>query len=245
MTEANQANKVDHGRDQAVAINLDAIEQVSSLERPTAGDLMRAAAPLRLLFIDDHLQQSAISHGFDLRLNKPPTDFLEDAVPLGNVGFAMGGECMAWGKRVHGFEWDEGAVTYRNKPKSDEPIKIKDFLRQTVLIVRGTKITREQVIRYVANKSGIMHYDRTRGKHNDLALDRARSLFWFTLDNKGEAGQHFDQRNMHRVVEQFAARPLRVDCVLIQNLVAAQLMVASADLQRFRQALDASLATLE
>lgn len=245
MTEANQASKVDYERDQAVSINLDAIELVSTLKRPNAGDLMRAAAPLRLLFIDDHLQQSAISHGFDLRLTKPPTEFLEDAYPLSQVGFAMGGECVAWGNRIHGFEWDEGVVLYHNRPKSDGPIKIKDFLRQTVLIVRGTKITREQVIRYVANKSGVTHYDRTRGKHNDLALDRARSLFWFTLNNKGEAGQHFDQTNLHRVVEQFAARPLKVDCVIIQNLITAQLMVASADLQRFRQALEASLAAIK
>jgi len=70
------------------------------------------------------------------------------------------------------------AIVYNKIQQDHDPIKISDskqvllkqFLSQTVVIINGTKVTRNDLVQFVANKMGGAHYDDGRQKPRDIAL---------------------------------------------------------------------------
>jgi hypothetical protein len=188
------------------------------------------------LFIDNELEKSASSHGKNIQIPPAPSAFLDETSPLSAITFAMGGECIAWGKRVHGILCEKGSTARipKSTTQTQMGISIKKFLNQTVLIVLGTKISREQVIRYVSNKTGGTHYDNSRGKHNDLAIDRARFIFSYDVSG-ADAKQNLNLERISRMQQKFSNFPRKVDCVLIQMMITCHLLHSSsavADLRR-------------
>ena len=54
------------------------------------------------------------------------------------------------------------------------PVKLSAFMKQTSIVVNGNSVNREEVVKYVANKLGGAHYDRSRKENNSkpgLSLD--------------------------------------------------------------------------
>lgn len=180
--QASKALLADPDRDFAVSASLANVEKIALTEWPVAGELMLVAGPLRSLFLYDTLQSASNAHQIPVRIPPTPTDFVRTATPLRDVVFANGGECTVWGTRVHGFEFSGPHVGYSHTQTSDpRGMKIKDFLDDPVVVINGVKITRWQVVRYVANKMGARHYDRLRGEHNDRSIDQARAAFYYDL----------------------------------------------------------------
>ena len=71
--------------------------------------------------------------------------------------------------------WSERPTT----PPPDVPFPIKDyrlseFLSTPTLIVVGHSLSRRQLIKYVANKLGGVHYDTSRNRSEDRELEVAR-----------------------------------------------------------------------
>lgn len=234
----SKASLEDVDRDFAVSASLTSVEKVALAEWPTAGDLMLVASPIRTLLLQNNLQISANARHIALRIPPAPTDFIRTASPVANMTFANGGECVVWGTKVHGFEFSKGEVIYKPVRLRDaRGMKLSEFLDAPVIIVNGIRITRWQVIRYAANKMGASHYDRSRGEHNDRAIDRARASFFFEV-GPDNVTQHFDRTMALRVSDSFSAFPRRVDCVLIQLLVTCQLVINAPQVVKLRCALD-------
>jgi hypothetical protein len=95
-------------------------------------------------------------------------------------------EFASAGGATHNGMGVAGALMYRAamppeliKARYDLGLQLKtmtlqQYLERPCLLIRGTKVSRRDLIRYVSNKKGGVHYDRKRSGSNDsafLALD--------------------------------------------------------------------------
>lgn len=100
----------------------------------------------------------------------------------------LGGKArFSTGPHVIGNQRPTDAVdAAQNRARTNKVhLPIKSYLRQIVFFFEGTQISRETVIRYVCNKIGTVHFDRTRDKDYFTVLDRMRNcvLLSTTGDN--------------------------------------------------------------
>lgn len=80
------------------------------------------------------------------------------------------------GLQVKGFTMCDRALTDEEmrllyekigQPKN-KPINLNEFMKQPSIVIRGTKINREEIIKYVCNKLGGAHYDNKRKEDKEL-----------------------------------------------------------------------------
>jgi len=57
-------------------------------------------------------------------------------------------------------------------------LSVSKFMSRQCTFIEGKWITNEDILRYVANKSGGIHFDRSRKKDVDHAIDRASAALW-------------------------------------------------------------------
>ncbi len=233
---------VDPNRDLAVIHALERTSEVAKSSMPSTRLLTEGAGTLRMLLIEGQLAKCAASHG--IRLEIPCTDnsFIQKVRPLSSVAFFMSGGC--WLNSVKVFPFVVGPSHGAIPPFTSDATRrmmISKFLDDPVLCVRGRLITRQNVISYVANKLGGIHYDARRHNEVEQIIDRARSAVTFRLDGDNIVNEvNFDHLNETMTPLEFL--PSRLDCALIQIFATCVMLHASPDIGALQITLRDSIA---
>ena len=192
-------------------------------------DVRRLSAVLRRLLIDSDLRKAWKLLGFEKepKLQAPTLGPLLKTYPLKRVLLAWAGGALAQGQ---GSGNVKVAEMYSLEPESgvdveDEPLPpmerpwpelgLRRFMEEPSVIVRGKKIPRRVVLKFVANKMGGAHFDEDVGKGSEAELYRL-------LDEYAWLGQGLDGRPM-------------LSCEVMS---IAQALVESADLAQLRDRYD-------
>jgi hypothetical protein len=187
-------------RDEIVRIHLDRLQAI--VETPTRGiaEAVQASIALRVLF-DGALNQTGRAHEQQLMIPAPDTT----GIPLGHaLFFACGGYDIGGVAYVPAYLYREPGLKSQHRAQFEEHMassprkhnyrdfKLKAFLKSPCLAFMGKIFTREETVRYVANKCGGAHHsDNTIGfkdfeKHlttlgRALHLDGTSAVFLETL----------------------------------------------------------------
>lgn len=137
-------------------------------------DSLRRASPiLRRLLIDRVLQKAARMWKKQIQIMAPLVCLPETFGNLRDIEFYACG-----GAKYKGMIVRSSSLMYSNKPISQQeitkfheamkasvgksPVKISVFLKRPSFVIKGTVVNHEEVIKYVANKLGGVHYDSQR-----------------------------------------------------------------------------------
>jgi hypothetical protein len=134
--------------------------------------LRRSSAVLRSLLVEGLLGKAAHEAGRNIRILAPAICQVTTEAELRECKFYQAGGALYKGMMVQSTSIVASAKSHAEIKASYErtkdvigknyPLKLGAYLRQTSLVVDGVLISREEVIKYVANKLGGVHYDKSR-----------------------------------------------------------------------------------
>jgi hypothetical protein len=134
--------------------------------------LRRATPILRRLLIDQEQGLTRISRMLggnqDLLITAPSIniDRLDEL-----IFFCAGGAKTPMGI-IESIQMFSTLAKSEERPRmmvgEESPIKLSKFLKQTSLVISSVKINREEIIKYVSNKLGGVHYDSNRDDRKEL-----------------------------------------------------------------------------
>ena len=157
--------------------------------------LRRNSPVIRSLLIEGNLRRIANEADRQIRVMAPAIGRLTTDAELCEYQFFQAGGALYKGMIVQSMSMVPRAKTAAEIKASYErskesigksyPVKLSVFLKQTSMVVDGVLINREVIIKYVANKLGGAHYDRSREnsktggnislEHKYELLDKVRS----------------------------------------------------------------------
>jgi hypothetical protein len=111
--------------------------------------LRAASAPLRFLLVDGNLTRAWKTSGFGGPIQVEAYCFLSTPT-ADEVGFCGGGDMLP------GIPFSTG---WGNIQLGKKTLDIGAFLNNPCIYVKGTRISRHQLIKYIANTKGGTHYD--------------------------------------------------------------------------------------
>ena len=241
------AAPIDLNRDQTILGDLRNFARLRDIRNPSQDEIRLHASAVRRLLLDGVLDAATGSRKMALTFRVP------DAIPLERaarnerlVMYVLGGvEAFGIFAR-HGALWVGPSAPFDVGAVSDVELNLKSFLRQPVAFCSGTTLTRHEVIKYVANKAGGVHFDRTADKvltdTKLTALGRLRrSVKMGVIDgmptiNMVPPGWEQDQS------EHFRYEPEYIDAVYLEFLASLQFILDSEAVQNLRRAIEADLA---
>ena len=148
--------------------------------------LRRGSVTLRRLLIDDELLRAWKAVGFKegFTLKAPRADTLLESPESGSIHVIISGGGMLEGMTMGLATINAGrrAIKVMNGNPMEHSFRLKEFMSSTSIYVERTKISRHEIINYVANKLGGAHTDFTRGGGKGLKqsiLDRNVGKFRF------------------------------------------------------------------
>lgn len=162
---------------------IDSLHDLCSKQDPTDNNIRQISADLRFLLVEGNLQKVWRLCGFEkqpkvnplMNLRKPNNDpaltfSLDDCATTS--GATMGGiRIYNRAKSAEEMRADYERERELINAKS-EPITMTAYLDSTAMQIKGKKMTRRQIIKYLANKLGGVHYDI---KNRDSDLDTLNS----------------------------------------------------------------------
>ncbi len=223
-------------REAAVALveDLAYIRKLLDLDAPPRDELRRLSGLLRRITVDGEgdLVRVASPRIGKIKLLMPARNAFYSEQPH-RLFFASGG-ALLHGMRLGPFEYGCGAINPSSLPRAAEVFKevsapVPNFLGQRILFLEGIWIRRRDVIKYMANYASGVH-SKTPQEDADKTLARIRSAFTYsgpTLKIRRD--------RLIRDTSPFEYDPNALDVVLIELLVAAQLIVQSPDVVRLEE----------
>jgi len=140
--------------------------------------LRRSSNVLRNLLVEGQFGKAwrALGRAKEPRVTAPDLDVLVDTLDLATVSFASAGGAKSEGMRARASLFLNVAQTLdqiragrQGGPfGSDRVFGLSQFLRSTCLVHDGVRITRRELIQYVANKCGGVHIDFSRDPSKEL-----------------------------------------------------------------------------
>lgn len=153
------------------------------IERPAAKQLSRI---LRKLLIDGTLQQASNALGVKLRL--PATDELPPAAELVATNALF---CHATEVYFQGLYRKRIAI-HKNSSSPEmmwgqggELVSIERFCKQIVMSWGAYRVSRHDIIKYVANKLGGVHFDKQRKNESHKVLEALRHNAYAKVSGSG------------------------------------------------------------
>lgn len=240
------AARVDLNRDQTILGDLRNFTRLREIVNPSQDEVRLHAAAVRRLLLDGVLAAAAGSRKIALTFKVP------DAMPLVRaarndrlVMYTLGGMEVFGIFARHGALWVGPSAHADGSEIRDVNLKLDSFLRQPVAFCSGTTLTRHDVIVYVANKAGGVHYDpkETAAMPNEklVAFGRLRRnakmgiVDGVTTINMTPPGWEEDQS------DHFRYEPEYIDAVYLEFLAALQFILDSEPVQDLREAIEGDL----
>ncbi|MCK5260042.1 MAG: hypothetical protein KAJ70_03180 [Candidatus Omnitrophica bacterium] len=141
---------------------------------------LRQTSPiLRSLLIEGKLLQCAPYFNISLNVMAPLVSKQYELNNLDTIVFFQSGGAKYKGMEIQmlcqrnvALSLDEIKKTYEDQKDiigKNYPEKLSKFLKQTSFVINSIAINREEVIKYVANKLGGVHYDSSRKVSNNIS----------------------------------------------------------------------------
>lgn len=134
--------------------------------------LRRASPVLRSLLIDGQLMKVVNMLNEEISVMAPLISKYEDELHDSSVVFYQSGGAKYKGIEVMFVKEKNIAMSpaeikaeyekQKNIIGQNYPLKLSKFMKQISFLVKGIKINREEVIKYIANKRGGAHFDSSR-----------------------------------------------------------------------------------
>jgi hypothetical protein len=239
------ANPINLARDQILVGDLNNLAKFSDVENPSQDDIRLYASIVRRLLLDGVLPSAAGSRRMPLSFLVP------DAKSLGiaarnkkTVCFVLGG-LAAFGIHISRCVVSLG----RESPDVGEPqfipLKLDSFLKQTVGFINGTSISRHDVISYVSNKAGGVHYDMTPSNalpaHKLKAIGQLRRSLRLGIQD-GMTRFAFDASGLEEQSDHFRYMPEFLDAMFMEFHACMQFIVQSPQVNDLKAAIVHDLA---
>ncbi|MGX4641725.1 hypothetical protein [Massilia sp. SYSU DXS3249] len=229
-------------RDQILLGDLNNLAKLKEIVNPSQDDVRLYASTVRRLLLDGVLPSAAGSR------RMPLTFLVPDVKPIASAARNSHVVCfILGGLKAFGVQISRGVVSVgAQAPAMDFdaskliPLKLDSFLKQVVGFINGTEITRREVISYVANKAGGVHYDMTPS--NSLpekklkAMGQLRRSLRLGIQNGG-AIFNCDISGLEDQSEQFRYEPEFLDAVFMEFLASIQFIVESPDVNNLKAAI--------
>lgn len=200
------------------------IRELADAKALSAREIKLRAACLRRLLVDGGGLLPRMAARMEIELLLPSTDSsaLETQADWGNVPLYYVG--------MEGAPYVSSGVMQKPLPQgtvmpydsSEKPILVSlpEFLKQITLYYNGISITKANVIDYVSNKAGGVHFDRKQSKEFTAqklnALDRLRGAF--KLKRAEDGTDHVEMNHDYlfkpKLPEEFIMRSDALDFVL-------------------------------
>lgn len=193
---------------------------------------------LRRLLIYGDLQKSANLRKHRLMISAPDVKLFATATRNNLLEFFQCGGTNVLGVYVANLTVAKGNANRINRlldghnPDARVSLSITSFLRQTVFSFKGAYISREDVIKYVANKAGNAHFDR---KGRDLSVDRIRAAVTISKTEEGHPSIGFNFDALISQDFQFTPDPKNIDPVFIEVAATARFLVESESVKELSE----------
>lgn len=135
--------------------------------------LRRTSPVLRSLLIEGQLMKVANMLREKINIMAPLTSKYDNELDCSSIVYYQSGGAIYKGMKISSIKQISRAMTpeeLRENCKNQEyrndqsySVKLTKFMKQISFVINGTKITRDEVIKYIANKKGGAHFDGSRG----------------------------------------------------------------------------------
>jgi hypothetical protein len=134
--------------------------------------LRRASPILRSLLIENQLMKVAGILNEEIRIITPYVSRFDGYLSDPSIVFYQSGGAKYKGVEIQSLMQLNRVKSAEERKADDErekasmgqtyPVKLSLFMKQISFVINRTKINREEVIKYIANKKGGAHYDGSR-----------------------------------------------------------------------------------
>ncbi|WP_266172220.1 hypothetical protein [Dyella subtropica] len=238
---------IDLDRDEVLLGDLNNFTGLKSIQNPSQDQVRLHAAAVRRLLLEGHLAQSCSSRSIKLAFLVP------DALPL--VRDARKGHVPIFqlaGLEVFGL-MIAGLMTHKGPPRGHQAgfdpghrveLECGSFLKQVVAGAAGEMITRHDVIIYVANKVGGVHFDpKPTNKLPEAklhALGVFRNSVRMGLVN-GMPTVNFNHTALEDQASKFRYEPAFIDAAYLEFLACIQFIIDSPAVLVLKEAIEVDL----
>lgn len=241
------AAPVDLNRDQTILGDLRNFARLREIQNPSQDEVRLHSAAVRRLLLDGALAAAAGSRKMTLTFKVPDAMSLVRAARNERLIMYTLGGMEVFGIFVrHGALWVGATAPSDGSEIGDVDLKLDSFLKQPVAFCSSTMLTRHDVIVYVANKAGGVHYDpketAAMPQEKLAAFGRLRrnakmgmveGITTISMTPPGRDEDHSDH---------FRYEPAYIDAVYLEFLAALQFILDSKPIQDLRAAIEIDLA---
>jgi hypothetical protein len=148
--------------------------------------LRRSSPVLRRLLVEDDLGKAWRLVGFTKQpiIRAVSLDALLEHIPLGNVILgAAGGVITRHGEAQITLSMRPWPGMLANPRLMEVPplseLPLHAFMSATAMVINGKKLSRRELVKYVANKCGGAHFDEDRDETEDEAVRELEATEWW------------------------------------------------------------------
>ncbi len=191
---------------------------------------------LRRLLIYGDLQKSASARKYQLLIDAPDLKSYIKAARYNLIEFYQAGGANVLGIYVAYSMISKGTshrlsrIMKESHPDSKIQLNIQSFLRQKCFWFKGKFVTREDVIKYVANKAGNAHFDR---KDREEVIDRIRSAVQISLSDDDIPTFGFNIDVLDDREFSFDPNPKNIDPIFIEVVATAKFLTESPAIKAY------------
>lgn len=219
------------------------LEHLSNLWRTSDtknADVRNSVHILRRLLIYGDLQKSASSRTYQLLIDAPDLKPFVKATKYNLIEFYQAGGANVFGMYIAGAMLSKGTSHRLNRimkeynPEIKIKLNITSYLRQQCFSLKGEFVSREDVIKYVANKAGSTHFDR---KGRDALIDRIRGASVYKLTEDGIPSLSFNLNSFANSNSDFDPNPKHIDPIFLEVAASAKYITESQSIVDYRELL--------
>lgn len=223
------------------------IRETLAKAKPRSGDLRRLSAQLRKILVEGELQHIAGPRMGHIHIQAPdlsPAYAQNEQFPWGFLSSGMGIDI--YGMEFGAVGWEAGFGLRRSPPRQPEPIdqsaairpfRIEQFKQQKVLCSHGKWATRQDIIKFVANKARGVHPTKPITDPLDLMLHNNRNMI--VVDLSGDEPNTILQISTSMIypelTDEYTAELSHINIILLQVLSAAIWITRSPEVQELER----------
>jgi len=249
----------DLSRDAVLFGDLRNLTKLKETQNPTEDDIRVHSAAVRRLLLDGELPAAVGRRRLPLLFHPADSNPLLRASRNNRVASF----CL-WGVEVFGIQYAGVAINRSNQrlgdsfnPENRVPLKLDSFLKQTVAMSPplistssgqpprelrpGVLLTRHEILLYIANKIGGVHYDPIPKGHLSeeklYALGRVRRVFHVGLKDAVPTIGFNEGTFEEDKSSTFQYEPEKIDAVYLEFIAAIDLILRSPEVGVLRAAI--------
>jgi len=202
------------------------------------GDIRRLSAILRRYLVEGTLGKIARPRIGKFKLRAPNNDPIYSAITADNTDVFISGGAHLFGFAFRAMCSAHPSVVFKNfDPDKDIELKLDRFLTQKVIFWRGVWISRNDVIKYIANVAEGVHSGSIRSE-TEHHLSAVRNKWVVGRRDDGSTGLAYRPDDVLWNQGKLAFSANAIDCVLVELFAAARFFVDSPSIIELQKAIE-------